>query len=56
MTGNWTVPLVGTVANALVVPVPALRAQTGGGYAVEVVGGDARSGVQELRLAHAEII
>lgn len=45
-TGTWdqasvTVTVTtGTVDNALVVPVAALRAQTGGGYAVEVVGAD----------------
>ena len=45
-TGTWDQASVnvtittGTVANALVVPVAALRAQTGGGYAVEVVGAD----------------
>jgi multidrug efflux pump subunit AcrA (membrane-fusion protein) len=43
-TGTWDQASVnvtittGTVADALVVPVAALRAQTGGGYAVEVVG------------------
>jgi multidrug efflux pump subunit AcrA (membrane-fusion protein) len=50
-TGTWdqasvTVTITtGTVANALVVPVAALRAQAGGGYAVEVVGAD---GVRRL--------
>jgi multidrug efflux pump subunit AcrA (membrane-fusion protein) len=45
-TGTWDQASVnvtittGTVANALVVPVAALRAQSGGGYAVEVVGPD----------------
>jgi multidrug efflux pump subunit AcrA (membrane-fusion protein) len=45
-TGAWdqasvnVTIMTGTVANALVVPVAALRAQTGGGYAVEVVGAD----------------
>ena len=45
-TGTWDQASVnvtittGTVAEALVVPVAALRAQTGGGYAVEVVGAD----------------
>lgn len=43
-TGTWDQAPVnvtittGTVTNALVVPVDALRAQPGGGYAVEVVG------------------
>jgi multidrug efflux pump subunit AcrA (membrane-fusion protein) len=43
-TGTWDQAPVnvtittGAVTNALVVPVAALRAQTGGGYAVEVVG------------------
>lgn len=42
-TGNWdqapvnVIITTGTVTDALVVPVAALRAQTGGGYAVEVV-------------------
>ncbi|MGH9090109.1 MAG: peptidoglycan-binding protein [Acidimicrobiales bacterium] len=45
-TGSWDQASVnvtittGTVTNALVVPVAALRARTGGGYAVEVVGAD----------------
>jgi multidrug efflux pump subunit AcrA (membrane-fusion protein) len=45
-TGTWDQASVnvtittGTVANALVVPVAALRAQTGGAYAVEVVGAE----------------
>jgi hypothetical protein len=45
-TGGWDQAPVnvtittGTVANALVVPVDALLAQTGGGYAVEVAAGD----------------
>ena len=45
-TGTWDQASVnvtittGTVTNALVVPVAALRAQPSGGYAVEVVGAD----------------
>lgn len=45
-TGTWDQAPVnvtittGTVSNALVVPVDALLARTGGGYAVEVVGAD----------------
>ncbi|MGH9055333.1 MAG: peptidoglycan-binding protein [Acidimicrobiales bacterium] len=45
-TGTWDQASVnvtittGTVINALVVPVAGLRAQTGGGYAVEVVDAD----------------
>jgi multidrug efflux pump subunit AcrA (membrane-fusion protein) len=45
-TGEWDQAPVnvtittGSVSNALVVPVDALLAQAGGGYAVEVVGSD----------------
>ena len=50
-TGTWDQAPVnvtittGTVTDALVVPVDALRAQSSGGYAVEVVGAD---GVRRL--------
>jgi multidrug efflux pump subunit AcrA (membrane-fusion protein) len=55
-TGNWdqapvdVTIVTGSVTNALVVPVDALLAQTGGGYAVEVVDSDGIHRLEDVSL------